>query len=59
MAGDKGPERKELVRPADQGYELVSPAGEVMDARGGKSGLGVEPDSCCWPAEQGEVWDLF
>lgn len=53
MAGERGPDLKELVRPADQGYGLVSPAGEVMEATGGKRGLGVEPESC------GEVWFLL
>lgn len=60
MAGESGPDRSELVRAADQGYGWVSPAGEVMEARGGRSGFGVEPDS--WmllPAEEGEECDLF
>ena len=54
MAGERGPDLKELVRPADHGYGLVSPAGEVMEATGGKRGLGVEPEPPSW----GEVWDL-
>lgn len=45
MAGDKGPDLNELVRPADHGYALVSPAGEVMEATGGSRGLGVDADS--------------
>ncbi len=47
MAGERGPDLNELVRPADQGYALVSPAGEVMEATGGRRGFGVSqiPDA--------------
>ena len=55
MAGDRGPDLKELVKPADQGYGLVSPAGEVMEATGGRRGLGVVPVPVPVPVSDGEV----
>lgn len=40
IAGESGPERRELANEDEENHEYDGSAGELIDARGGRTGLG-------------------